>query len=338
MNAALSRFLRSLNVYYDKIIALAVLLFLLVSLLILLVRIGTDQAEHERFTREIERLTPVYPEPEPLDLVLFENARRRLHEPFQIPEWAALVTSPERRVHCVNCVRPIPYAADICAYCQFVQPDETAPPTDEWVAQHGVDPRDPTMSDVDLDGDGFTVLEEYIFGTDPNDPESFPAPWVRLRLDVIVSEPFQMLFMGRSRLGQRDLYQINMRTDGRTQWVEIGEEVEGFRLTGYEERFEGTGYARRDVSVLTLERGDIRIELVRGEVTPHLQHHARLFFEIDDSEHRVVRGSEIELMNETYRVLQIDPDEQRVLLQSEEEETLWIGATSLSSREIDAFR
>lgn len=338
MNATLSRFLRILNIYYDKIIALMVLLALLASLLILLVRIGTDQAEHDRFKLEIESLTAAHPQPEPLDLSVFESARRKLHAPFQLTPWERLATTPELRVHCVNCIRPIPFDAEICSFCDHVQPDETAPPTDAWEAEYGINPRDPSVMNADLDGDGFTVIEEYIFNTDPNDSASHPPPWVRLRLDTIVSEPFQMLFMGHVRGTRREHFQINMRDDGRTFMVEMGEEVEGFTLVDYEQRFDGEGYDRRDVSVLKLVRGDIEIELVRGRVTPHLQHHARLIFEIDGSEHRVIRGLEIQVKNKVYRVLQIDPDEHQVLLQDENEETLWIGRTSLSEEKIADFR
>ncbi len=338
MNATLTRILQMLHVYYDKIIALMVLLVLLVSLLILLVRIGTDQAEHERFKHEIESLTAAHPQPDPLDLAIFENARRKLHQPFQLTPWERLVATPERRVHCVNCVRPIPFDAEICSFCAHVQPDEDAPPSDAWEAEHGINPRDPSVMNADIDGDGFTVIEEYIFNTDPNDPQSHPPPWVRLRLAQIVSEPFEMLFMGRVRGTRRTHYQINMRADGRTFMVEMGEDVEGFTLADFEERFDGEGYDRRDVSVLTLERGDVEIKLVRDQVTPHLQHHARIIFDIDGSEYRVIRGREIEVMGRVYRVLEIDPDESRVLLQDENEETLWIGEESVSYREIADFR
>lgn len=337
MNATLSRILSMLNVYYDKIIALAVLLVLLVSLLILLVRIGTDQAEHERFKREIESLTAAHPQPDPLDLSTFEIARAKLREPFQLEAWERLVSTPERRVHCVNCVRPIPYDAELCPFCAYVQPDEDAPPSDAWEAEHGINPRDPSVMNADLDGDGFTVIEEYIFNTNPHDAASHPPPWVRMRVDRIVSEPFQMLFMGRVRGTRREHFQINMRDDGRTYMVEMGEEVEGFTLTGFEERFDGEGYDRRDVSVLTLMRGDIEIELVRNRVTPHLQHHARLLFDIDGSEHRVIRGRDIEVMDHVYRVVDINADEDRVLLQDEDGETLWIGPTSVSDRKRAAF-
>jgi hypothetical protein len=40
---------------------------------------------------------------------------------------------------------------------------------DGWEVQYGLDPLDPSDADADNDGDGFTNLEEYVFGTDPTE-------------------------------------------------------------------------------------------------------------------------------------------------------------------------
>ena len=51
----------------------------------------------------------------------------------------------------------------------------TAPPDadgdgmpDEWERRHGLNPRDPADGSADKDGDGYTNLEEYLNGTNPN--------------------------------------------------------------------------------------------------------------------------------------------------------------------------
>ncbi len=41
-----------------------------------------------------------------------------------------------------------------------------------WKLQHGIDPDDPSELLEDRDGDGLTNLEEYLQGTDPNDPDT----------------------------------------------------------------------------------------------------------------------------------------------------------------------
>ncbi len=45
---------------------------------------------------------------------------------------------------------------------------------DDWETEHGLDPGDPADADQDLDGDGFTNLEEFRAGTDPTDETSHP--------------------------------------------------------------------------------------------------------------------------------------------------------------------
>lgn len=44
---------------------------------------------------------------------------------------------------------------------------------DDWETAHGLNPNDPADAAGDLDGDGFTNLQEYQAGTDPQDPNSY---------------------------------------------------------------------------------------------------------------------------------------------------------------------
>jgi len=46
---------------------------------------------------------------------------------------------------------------------------------DGWLVEHGFDPLDPDVAHQDTDGDDYTNLEEYTWGTDPNDPDEFPS-------------------------------------------------------------------------------------------------------------------------------------------------------------------
>jgi hypothetical protein len=43
---------------------------------------------------------------------------------------------------------------------------------DDWKIAHGLDPNDPLVAYEDPDHDGLTNLEEYQYGTDPNDPDT----------------------------------------------------------------------------------------------------------------------------------------------------------------------
>ena len=44
---------------------------------------------------------------------------------------------------------------------------------DDWENAHGLNPNDPADAGLDLDLDGQTNWQEYIAGTDPQDPQSF---------------------------------------------------------------------------------------------------------------------------------------------------------------------
>ncbi len=46
---------------------------------------------------------------------------------------------------------------------------------DGWLVERGLDPLDPGIADQDLDGDGYTLYEEYVAGTDPFDVNSNPG-------------------------------------------------------------------------------------------------------------------------------------------------------------------
>lgn len=55
----------------------------------------------------------------------------------------------------------------------------------DWLKEQlGGDPYDPVEGAQDLDGDGFTLLEEYLAGSDPNDPDSTPLTVARLFIDA----------------------------------------------------------------------------------------------------------------------------------------------------------
>jgi hypothetical protein len=47
---------------------------------------------------------------------------------------------------------------------------------DEWEKKYGLDPNDPSDAAKDLDGDGYTNLEEYLNGTDPTKSIDYSKP------------------------------------------------------------------------------------------------------------------------------------------------------------------
>ena len=59
---------------------------------------------------------------------------------------------------------------------------------DEWETRHGLDPKDASDASADLNGDGYTNIEDFINGLDPSDPkQTWPAP--RTYRDLWSSDP-----------------------------------------------------------------------------------------------------------------------------------------------------
>jgi len=47
---------------------------------------------------------------------------------------------------------------------------------DAYEVRYGLNPNDPTDADLDLDGDGYTNMEEFLSGTDPSDSDDYVIP------------------------------------------------------------------------------------------------------------------------------------------------------------------
>ena len=67
-----------------------------------------------------------------------------------------------------------------------------------WKLDHGFDPSDPESKDADPDQDGFTNLEEYQKGTNPNDPNSSPSRWVKIKIASVETNSIGIGLSGKS--------------------------------------------------------------------------------------------------------------------------------------------
>ena len=315
---------------YDRIIASVILLVLFVSLIMLAVHAQLLKGRQLAFDNELNHLKPKHGEAQPVDRSGFEADHRLLDSPLQVTEWTNHLLLPELRVSCVNCDRPIPYAATNCPYCKTPQPstkvegdldrDNDGMP-DAWEIAHGFNPLDPTDANGDADNDGFTNLEEYKFGTDPRNPASHPPPLAKVKVGSITPIPFPLVFKGASKLSESVyLFQINSnRRNGQSFNKRIGEEVEGFKVVAYDEK-------APEGPTLTVERLGKQIPLVKDKVVPRGEYEVVLISGFDGARIPVRVDSEFEVKGSKYRVKKVDTDTNRVLIHDPSRDTdVWIG-------------
>lgn len=87
-----------------------------------------------------------------------------------------------------------------------------------WKLDHGFDPADPAMKDGDADQDGFTNLEEYANGTDPNDKNSSPSRWLKIKIASVESNSLVVGLSGKSA----DRYTLRFVCAGKKKDVDVG--------------------------------------------------------------------------------------------------------------------
>lgn len=200
---------------------------------------------------------------------------------------SASIFLSEKRVTCCNaaCGRATPERHDadknlVCAFCGFTQElakveqvldaDNDGLP-DAWERKYGLNPQSALDAQADMDGDGFTNLEEFQAKTDPSDKNSHPDYLDSLQLQLPLKEtylPFVLVSANKIPAGWRCTFFDAAQKDdygrlGRTITALVGEEIgkSGYVLKGYEQKEAkraikgGQGLTKRvDVSEASLER------------------------------------------------------------------------------------
>jgi len=315
---------------YDKLIAGVAVLLLLATLVFLGVGLSRIPRIRQDFENQIASMKPKFPQAEATDTQPYEEALNRLAEPEQLPlDWTNSLVVPELRVWCVDCRQPIGYHARECPFCKTVQPEPPKEPEDrdhdgmlnEWEEKHGLNPLDPADAGKDPDGDGFTNLEEHNARpqTDPKDKDDHPPVIDKIVIDEIIRRPFKFLFTSATTLpdGSKK-FALNTRDRGRTYFLKLGDEVEGFTVHKFEpkevEEQTRAGRVHVDRSILTLKKGNKLIPLTRGRPGSYEDLTVVLRYTQDDSKFTVEKGGTFELIDKAYTVLSIDSQKETVVI------------------------
>ncbi|MCA1809210.1 MAG: hypothetical protein LC725_07160 [Lentisphaerae bacterium] len=336
MNFNLKSIKHFISSAYDKLALFLTLIGLLVSVALLLLFLEQEKRalEAAAWERQVTDGQPVLPP----DLHELYNAIEDVSERFKLQPRAARMMVANIRTACVQCRRPIPFEADHCPYvnCGVTQPVAQVDPLDKdssgdgipdsWKKQHGLDPL-ADDSRNDLDGDGFTVLEEYLHGADPGDPESHPSPLIKLKLLRIGRRPMPLSFQGIQQMTEQDvMFTVRNNRVHRDYYVRLGDTVEGYKLVDFEPRKEevqrGGMTIMEDVSRLHVEKDGRRVTLTLGRGTGQGARMAQFLFELDGSRHLLEVGGQMVLKNMTFKVVDIRNDGVVVSDQSSGQEQL----------------
>jgi hypothetical protein len=325
--------------HYDKVIALAGLLALLLSILVLFMAGQRSRDDAAAFEGQLTAIRPAHPTAAPLAIGSYSNALSQLARPFRIAvidESAPGFFVPEKRVWCAACRRPIPFAATNCPYanCGVAQPRE---PTEragydgdgggipsEAEKNLGLNMDDPKDDTADSDSDGFSNLDEFRAETDLRDPKSHPNIGSLLRVVDITSTELPLKFMAASKLPNGKVRcQINMAGD--SYFVVESERIgkTDFTMARYvettERKLDKIMNRERDfvIQKVILQRGQREIVLPLNEGTTDKDYSIKLLLPLDGTTYTASLDSKFTLRNETYRVISVDPRAYTVVIRND---------------------
>jgi len=172
-----------------------------------------------------------------------------------------------------------------------------------WLLKNNLDYSDATIKDQDPDGDGFSNLEEFLGGTDPNDPNSHPPYHTKLRLVKFESRPFVLKFGGDSG---DNTYTINSKgLKARTQFLKIGDTIRGapYKVLAYEKKSATRNDLEVDVSELSIQNTETgqKIILIYNKETNDPTSFGEFVFLFDGTRFRVKKDEEFTLKPEEAR-------------------------------------
>jgi hypothetical protein len=218
---------------------------------------------------------------------------------------------------CVNrlCTYIVPDGVVRCPRCGAVQNDRDGDGMDdEFEEAHAATDPDVPDGDQDYDGDKFTNLEEYREGSNPDDPNSIPAP---IKLVGVGRENVDVLFRGfaQSRTGER-VIQLNWGHDAHTKILPLGSIFRGYTLVRLVERPVRKGnpavgidyYTVTDYDLTLARPGGGELVLPRGQYVPEPERYGVFVAKSDPTSRiRAYAGMTVEAQGHSFFVVEVSP-------------------------------
>ena len=108
-----------------------------------------------------------------------------------------------------------------------------------WETQYGLNPENSNDATEDPDNDTYINLDEYIGGTDPLDPESFPGILKRFEIADIYRKKIKIRFFGYLKLPNGS-YRLQINWANKTEFKKVGEKLRGYKITEFIQIFDET--------------------------------------------------------------------------------------------------
>lgn len=210
-----------LKKHYDVALLVILAFLLLLSATVIIIQ-ARDFPQRAAFTQIVPILAGTAPRSDkiaPIDTTQLENAMARLQNPAT---W-------QRHLN--------PNLFKAAIYMRKISPgvpeelilvdDDTIfhpPIPNKWILDRKLPLENRRLLDLDLDNDGFTVLEEFLAATEPLDPASSPPIWMKFRMKEFREIPFRFIF--KARMGETvqvetlDLKQPSM-------FLRVGDKITG---------------------------------------------------------------------------------------------------------------
>jgi len=317
--------------YYDKVIVVVALVILLISLA-WLITAGVTQKENVKiYMKGVESLKPAKSDLAAFDMAAYEKALNAVISPVRIlegDETKASFLLPERRLLCANlaCLKPLPAEAEQCWSCGEKQikiegPSETFGEVPaKWLRDMGI----PVGTDLvlDLDDDGFTILEEFKEKTHPKEKSSHPSYADKLVLKEMKSVRLPLIFSGVNVM-PGNVKQLIFNWTGklpRTYWIKENQPIgdtgysAGAVIVNTEKRENPlTPGIPRDVDISTVvikrasDNKEIVLQIKESEKNTDVE--ATVEFLVDKQELKLVENQEFMLRDEAYRVVAMELNE-----------------------------